>query len=91
MRIRDLTWKGLAVWPPAWSDPERSEEGALKDVRLQTSGQTELIAIDAENGKGIHRGIILLEPPEDLEKLYQKLLENLGLPLKVVGDLEIDI
>jgi len=93
MRIRDLDWRGEAVWPPEWWPPERAviigKNGVLKEVGIQDIVH-QYIQVEIETPKGPLWGVILIEPGH-LQILYQKLKENIGRTLTEIGDLEIDL
>ena len=82
------------MWPPQWSrsesDHQVGEEGVLEGVQLRHELSTRLIAIEATHLSDYRKGIMLLEDPAHLEFLFEKLRENLGRPLTVIGNLEID-
>jgi hypothetical protein len=92
MRIRDLQWDGLSMWPPEWgfSDEGAGEDGFLKNVRFHNDQTPQCISVIASHLGNERNGIIILENPAHLEILCQKLKENIGRPLSQVGDLEID-
>ena len=92
MRIRDLQWKGVAAWPPEWwfSDADAGEAGCLKDVQLRSDQKLLCISIVASHLDDFRNGVILLEDPAHLERLFQKLKECIGRPLQEIGDLKID-
>jgi hypothetical protein len=92
MRIRDLQWKGMPMWPPEWwvSDEGAGEEGFLKNVQLRSDQTPACISVVASHRGDDRNGIIILEDPAHLEILCNKLKENVGKPLKEVGDLKID-
>jgi hypothetical protein len=92
MKIRDLKWRGLPMWPPEWSvsDDQAGEEGVLEDVQLRRELSTRLISIEANYLGDCRKGIMLLEDPAHLELVFDKLRENLGRPLTELGDLDID-
>jgi hypothetical protein len=92
MRIRDLQWKGLSVWPPQWwvSDEEAGEEGILKTVQLRDDQIPACILVVASHSGNDRNGVIILENPLHLAILCHKLKENLGRPLKEIGDLKVD-
>jgi hypothetical protein len=94
MRIRDLNWKGEAVWPPEWWPPDRavisSKNGLLKEVGIQDSGR-QYIQVEIETPKGPLWGVILLEDPGHIQILCQKLKENMGRTVTEIGELEIDL
>ena len=92
MKIRDLKWKGLPMWPPEWSmsDHQAGEEGVLEDVQLRHELSTRIISIEANHLGDCRKGIMIQEDPAHLEVVFEKLRENLGRPLTELGDLEID-
>jgi hypothetical protein len=92
MRIRDLQWKGLPMWPPEWwvSDEGAGEEGFLKNVQLRNDQKPACIAVVVTHLGNDRNGIIILEDPAHLETLCQKLRENTGRQLSEVGDLDVD-
>ena len=92
MKIRDLKWKGLPMWPIQWSmsDYQVGEEGVLKGVQLRHELGTRLISIEANHLGDYRKGILILEDPAHLELVFDTLRDNLGTPLKELGDLEID-
>lgn len=93
MRIRDLQWKGISMWPPEWgfSDEGAGEEGCLKNVQLRYDQTPQCISVVATHLGNDRNGIIILENPLHLETLCQKLNENIGKPLSQIGDLDIDL
>ena len=93
MRIRDLHWKGMPMWPPEWwlSDEGAGEEGFLKDVQFRYDQTPQCISVVASHLGDDRNGIIILEDPLHLETLCHKLKENIGRPLSKIGDLEIDL
>jgi hypothetical protein len=92
MRIRDLQWKGISMWPPelGFSDEGAGEEGFLKDVQLRHEQKLLCISVVASHFGNDRNGVIILEDPLHLEALCRKLKENIGSPLSLIGDLEID-
>jgi len=92
MRIRDLQWKGLPMWPPEWgiSDEGAGEEGVLKNVQLRYDQTPACISVVVSHLGDDRNGLIILEDPGHLEIICNKLKENVGKPLKEVGDLKID-
>jgi hypothetical protein len=93
MRIRDMKWKRIPAWPPAWwfSDEEMGEDGILKDVQFLYDQNPACLTVVVTHLDNSMKGIILLEDTANLEILAQKLKKNLGRPLSEIGDLEIDI
>jgi hypothetical protein len=91
MKIRDLKFRGLAMWPPEWlSEHQLGEEGVLEDVKLRHELSTRLISIEANHLGNYRKGILLLEDPAHLELVFDTLQKNLGRPLTEIGNLEID-
>jgi hypothetical protein len=93
MRIRDLQWKGMPMWPPEWwiTDQGGGEEGVLEVVHLRSDKTPACISVTVDNLGHDKKGIIILEDLSLLETLYHKLQANLGRPLREIGDQEIDI
>lgn len=88
MRIKELKWKGLLIWPPQWTE-ERSgiiERGVLKGVEILPL--TDLIKIDATYAGSIISGLIFSSEAYQWS-LYFKLRESIGKPLVEVGNLEV--
>jgi hypothetical protein len=83
MKIRDLKWKSLPMWPPQWSvsDEQAGEERVLEDVKLSNQLSTRLISIEANPLDDYRKGIMILEDPAHLKLVFEKLRENLGKPL----------
>jgi hypothetical protein len=92
MRIRDLKWKGMPAWPPEWwfSDEGVGEEGFLKHVQFRYDQTPQCISVVATHLGNDRNGIIILEDALHLETLCQKLNENIGKPLKEIGNLKVD-
>ncbi len=88
MKVKELKWNGLIIWPPQWAekDPGIVEHGLLKSVEILPI--TNLIKIDADYAGTIFSGLIL-SSEEYLELLSIKLKENIGKPLTDVEDLEL--
>jgi hypothetical protein len=78
------------MWPPEWRVADRGagEEGVLEAVELRRDLKPTLISIVANHFGDIREGIMILEDPAHLEALHRTLTENLGRPLKEIGDLE---
>ena len=90
MRIREMSWMGLKVWPPQWSDSsqEINNEAVLQDVEFIVG--TDLFRIDVGHDGKAHPGIIFVE--KDVRAIfYSTLKENIGRKLVEIGDLEIEI
>jgi hypothetical protein len=92
MRIRDLKWKEIAIWPPEWwaSDEGAGETGTLKSVQIRYDQRPACLSVVAIHRGEARNGIILLEDLSHLETLSNKLKENLGRPLVEIGDLNVD-
>jgi hypothetical protein len=93
MRIRNLKWREIPMWPPEWSilEDEAGEKGILEYVQLRNDLTPRLISVVAHHLGETRQGIIVLEDPAHLEKLYRKLQANLGRTLTEIGDLEIEL
>ncbi|MEJ2672094.1 MAG: hypothetical protein P8168_07820 [Deltaproteobacteria bacterium] len=93
MRIRDLKWKELPAWPPAWwmSDEGAGETGVLQSAQLRYDQTPPSITVVATHLGESRNGVILLEGLAYLEILCNKLKDNVGRPLAEIGDLDIDI
>jgi hypothetical protein len=91
MRLRELRWQELPVWPPQWgvTDEGAGEVGVLKNVKIRKDTMLEYIYIEADDGGHKLRGITMLENPRHLESLYHTLRQHIGKPLTEIGDLEI--
>jgi hypothetical protein len=92
MQIRGLTWKEMPVWPPEGgiSDHGVGEEGVLANVQLRHDLTPACIFVAANDFGDIRKGIIILEELAHLGPLYRTLKENIGTPLREIGDIEID-
>jgi hypothetical protein len=92
MLIRDMKWKDVPMWPPEWwiTDQGSGEEGRLEVVKLRKDKTPACIYVVADHLGADRRGIIILDNLAHLDILYHKLKENLGKPLKQIGDLEIN-
>ena len=92
MRIRDLKWRSLSIWPPEWSftDQGSGELGVLARVELRKNLKPEYIYLEAEHAGDTLKGITLLEDSSRLGFFYRKLRENIGKPLVEIGDLDIN-
>ena len=89
MQIKELTWRGLLIWPPQWTEeyPNLIEQGLLKGVQILPL--TDLIKIDATYALTTISGLILTSE-EYQGSLYNKLKENIGKPLDEVGNMEVN-
>ena len=92
MRIRDLQWKGIHAWPPEWwtTDHGGGEDGFLETVHIRKDPRLNCISMMVNHLGSERRGILILENLAHLDTLYLKLKENIGKPLREIGDLEID-
>jgi len=89
MKIKELRWKGLLIWPPQWTKecPDVIRQGLLKDVKILAT--TDVIKIDATYEQSIISGVIFAS--EDYQRsLYNKLKENIGKTLNEVGYIEVN-
>ena len=79
------------MWPPEWgiSDQGSGEEGVLEEVNLRTDLKPHLISVVANHLGEVRNGIMVLEDPAFLEVVYGKLKQQVGRPLREIGDLEI--
>jgi hypothetical protein len=89
MRIKELRWRGLLIWPPQWAeeDPNVIRRGLLKDVKILPL--TDLIKIDAGYARTTISGL-LFTSEEYQGSLYDKLKENIGKPLNEVENVEVN-
>jgi hypothetical protein len=90
MRLRELTWMQLPVWPPQWSvtDEGAGEAGVLKNVKIRKDNLLEYIYIEADDSGHKLRGIITLGTPRHLKSLHSTISQHIGKPLTEIGDLE---
>jgi hypothetical protein len=91
MRVKELKWKELPVWPPYWTvrDGKLGEGAVLLNVRLRNDTVLKFICIEAGDAGHKLRGITMLGNPRHLESLYHTLNQHIGKPLTEIGDLEI--
>ena len=91
MRVKELKWKELPVWPPHWAMTHKGvgEGAVLLNVRLRNETVLKYICIEADDAGHKHRGITMLGNPRHLESLYYTLSQHIGKPLAEIGDLEI--
>ena len=92
LRLRELTWMQLPVWPPQWSltDEGAGEAGVLKIVMIRKDRIMEYIYLEADDAGHKLRGITMLGNPRHLESLYQTLNQHIGKPLTEIGNLKIE-
>ena len=90
MVINQVTWRGIPIWPPLWSEEDYtvSERGLLRTVELLPINR--LIRIEATCAGTIISGLILANDTYQ-SSLYRKLKENIGKPLVEVGKMEIEL
>ena len=64
MRIRNLKWREVTMWPPEWtiSEQETGEEGVLEYVQLRNDPTPRLISVEANHLGDIRKGIIVVVP-----------------------------
>jgi len=91
MRLRELTWMQLPVWPPQWAvtDEEAGETGVLMKVNIRKDRLLEYLYIEADDAGHKLRGIITLGTPRHLKSLHRTISQYIGKPLTEIGDLEI--
>ncbi len=89
IRIREMTYMGLRVWPPQGLGSSRviNQKAIFKDVK--TIVGTDLLRIDVEHNGIPHLGLMPVEK-ELRHCVYLKLKENVGRELADIADLEID-
>ena len=90
MRIREMTWMGLQVWPPQWSNSSQAinHQAVLMDVKVIVG--TDLFRIDVAHNGIPHLGIMYVGK-KVRESLFLKMKENIGKKLAEIADLEIEI
>ena len=91
MRLRELKWMQLPVWPPQWgaTDEGAGEVGVLKKVNIRTDRPLDYIYIEADDGGHILRGVSTLANSRHLRFLDRTISQHIGKPLSEIGDLEI--
>ena len=91
MRLREMIWMELPVWPPQWAvtDEGAGEKGVLKKVNIRKDRLLEYLYIEADDAGHKLRGIITLGTPRHLKSLYRTISQHIGKPLTEIGDLEI--
>ena len=91
MRLRELKWMQLPVWPPQWAmtDEGAGEIGVLMKVNIRKDRLLEYLYIEADDGGHKLRGIITLGTPRHLKSLHRTISQHIGKPLTEIGDLEI--
>ena len=75
MRVKDLRWQEMFIWPPEWEKRLEGsyEEWILTEVKLYKDQDTPYIYIEAVCNSDTQEGLIHLEPHEHLDILYQVL------------------
>jgi hypothetical protein len=88
MRLRELKWQELPIWPPQWAvtDEGAGELGVLMKVNIRKDRLLEYLYIEADDGGHKLRGIIT---PRHLKSLHRTISQHIGKPLSEIGDLEI--
>ena len=68
MRLREMRWQELPVWPPQWAvtDEGAGEPGVLMKVNIRKDRLLEYLYIEADDAGHKLRGIITLAPPGTL-------------------------
>ena len=91
MRLRELKWQELPVWPPQWAvtDEGAGETGVLMEVNIRKDRLLEYLYIEADDGGYKLRGIITLGTPRHLKSLHRTISQHIGKPLTEIGDLEV--
>lgn len=103
MRLRDhpkMRYKGEPNWPPQWGGAYRSgakspigEVGILKSVQKVGADAALpahlLLAIEFE--RATWSGDLMLDDLNIFNRLYKKLCDCIGQPIREIGDTEIDL
>ena len=91
MRVRELKWKELPVWPPYWTMTEQGvgRGAVLLNVRLRNDTVLKYLCIEADDAGHKLHGITMLGNSRHLESLYYTLSQHIGKPVAEIGDLEI--
>jgi hypothetical protein len=91
MRLRELKWQELPVWPPQWAvtDEGAGETGVLMTVDIRKDRLLEYLYIEADDAGHKLRGIITLGTPWHLKSLYRTIIQHVGKPLTEIGNLEV--
>jgi len=96
MKIRNLTRKSgqaiISVWPPLWASSYRAgdkfavgEEGVLKSVRRLD----DRLSLTMEYEGREHVGSLRWDTPPPLDTVQKLLREHIGVPIKVISDLDV--
>ncbi len=91
MRLRELKWQELPVWPPQWAVTYEGagETGVLRKVNIRKDRLLEYLYIEADDGGHKLRGIITLGTRRHLKSLHRTISQHIGKSLTEIGDLEI--
>ena len=91
MRLRELKWHELPVWPPQWAvtDEGAGEAGVLLKANIRKDRLLEYLYIEADDAGHKLRGIITLGNPRHLKSLHRTISQHIGKPLTEIGDMEI--
>jgi hypothetical protein len=91
MRLRELKWQELPVWPPQWAvtDEGAGETGVLMKVNIRKDRLLEYLYIEADDAGHKLRGIITLGTPRHLKSLFRTISQYIGKPLTEIGDIEV--
>jgi hypothetical protein len=91
MRLCELKWQELPVWPPQWAvtDEGAGEAGVLMQVNIRKDRLLEYLYIEADDAGHKLRGMITLGTPRHLKSLHRTISQHIGKPLTEIGDLEI--
>jgi hypothetical protein len=93
MRLRELKWDEIPIWPPQWAvtDEGVGEPGILMKVNIRKDRLLPYLYIEADDGGHKLRGIITLASPRHLKSLLRTISQSIGKPLTEIGDLEIKL
>ncbi len=89
MRLTEMTFMGLPIWPPQWSSSSHriNDRAVLQDVRVIVG--TELLRIDIDQNGIPHMGVMFVAKTER-PALLQQLKEHLGRSLSEIAAIEIN-
>jgi hypothetical protein len=90
MRLKEMRFMGLEVWPPQWSSSSHKidDKAVLMDAKLLVG--TDLLRVDVDQNGIPHLGVMLVEK-EARASLYRQLKENIGRHLGELAELEIEL
>jgi hypothetical protein len=93
MRLRELRWQELPVWPPQWAvtDEGAGEAGVLMKVKIRKDRLMDYLYIEADDAGHKLHGITTLGNYRHLKSLYHTISQHIGKPLTEIGDLEINL